>query len=104
MVQTIFPHGGVVNNSKLISGEAALDASNPTPITTPLKVIEGVSLTIRKAVAPGLGTSVLTYDVVAASDGTKTVNVYAWMPTSAANPTLIASTGTETFTYGICGA
>lgn len=104
MVQTIFPHGGVANNARIISGETALDASNPTPITTPLKSIEGVSLTMRKATAPGLGTSVLTYDVVTASDGTKTVNVYAWMPTGAANPTLIASTGTETFAYEIGGA
>lgn len=52
----------------------------------------------RRHVAPGDATSVLTYDV---SGGT--VNVYAWRNTTGTDPTLVASTGTETFSYQVVG-
>lgn len=72
-------------------GEVVLDASNPTPIVTGLASISQVDVSLKGAAAPGLGTTTLTYDVVGG-----TINVYAWKPTSVSNPTLIASTGTET--------
>lgn len=81
-----------------VAGEVALDGSNPTPIASGLTTVTSVELALKKNSAPGVGTSVLTYDV---SGGT--VNVYAWKPTSNADPTLIASTGTETFSYVIRG-
>jgi hypothetical protein len=39
---------------------------------------------------------VLTTDFTGA---TATLNVYAWKPTSGSDPTLVASTGTETFDW-----
>lgn len=84
------PSGSV----KVVSGEVALDGSNPTPVATGLSTITAVVITQKKATAPGVGTSVFTYDTTAG-----TLNIYAWKPTSNSDPTLIASTGTETVSY-----
>lgn len=84
---------------KIVAGEVALDGTNPTPIATGLTTVTGVALTLKGTAAPGLSTECLTYDV---SGGT--VNVYAWKATSVSNPTLIASTGTETIGYVITGS
>jgi NAD(P)-dependent dehydrogenase (short-subunit alcohol dehydrogenase family) len=76
---------------KVARGETALDGSNPTPVATGLTTIVAATLSLKGSGAPGVGTSALTYDT---SGGT--LNIYAWKVTSNANPTLIASTGTET--------
>lgn len=102
MPTTNFP-GGITSGGatvpKIVAGEVALDGGNPTAIASGLTAVTSVALALKTASAPGVGTSVLTYDV---SGGT--VNVYAWKVTSSANPTLIASTGTETFGYVIIGS
>lgn len=79
-------------------GETALDGSNPTPVATGLTTVTGFSATLKGSVAPGVGTTTLTYT---SSGGT--VSVYAWKPTSNSDPTLIASTGTETFGWVAVG-
>jgi hypothetical protein len=86
---------GLNSQTRMAWGTQALDGSNPTPVVTGLNSVASFQASLRGAVAPGLGTSVLTQG--APSGGT--VDVYAWMPTSATNPTLIASTGTETFEW-----
>lgn len=73
-------------------GESVLDGSNPTPIATGLTTIVAVTATLKGSAAPGVGTSVITAVISGAN-----VNFYAWKPTSNADPTLIASTGTESF-------
>jgi len=83
----------------IFSGEILLDASNPTPVATPFKVITGVALTLKTVTAPGVVTSVLTYDT---SGGT--LNIYAWKVTSSSVTTLIASTeATDTVGYIVTG-
>lgn len=77
-------------------GAAALDGSNPTPIATGLTTIVAAVVQLRGTAAPGDNTSVLTTDFTG-SDGT--LNVYAWKNTSGSDPTLVASTGTETFDW-----
>lgn len=77
-------------------GAAALDGSNPTPIATGLNTIVAAVVQLRGTAAPGDNTSVLTTDFTG-SDGT--LNVYAWKNTSGSDPTLVASTGTETFDW-----
>ncbi|MGY3359752.1 hypothetical protein ACVWZK_006415 [Bradyrhizobium sp. GM0.4] len=77
-------------------GAAALDGSNPTPIATGLTTIVAACVTLRGTAAPGDNTSVLTTDFTG-SDGT--LNVYAWKNTTGTDPTLVASTGTETFDW-----
>ncbi len=77
-------------------GAAALDGSNPTPVTTGLTTIVSAVAQLRGTAAPGDNTSVLTTDF-SGSDGT--LNVYAWKNTSGSDPTLVASTGTETFDW-----
>lgn len=79
-------------------GEVALDASNPTPVTTGLKTITAVHLELKGTAAPGLGTSTLTYNQTAGL-----LDIYAWKPTGATDPTLIASTGTETVSWMVIG-
>lgn len=80
-------------------GEVALDASNPTDVTTGLVSITSVALTLKGSAAPGVGTSTLTYTVSAG-----VLSIFAWKPTSNSNPTLVASTGTETVSWVVTGA
>jgi hypothetical protein len=81
---------GVANGYKLARGVTALDGSNPTPITTGLTAVTGFACALAGTSTPGVGTSVITYDI---SGGT--VNLYAWKVTNSSTTTLIASTGTE---------
>lgn len=85
---------GVAADYRIARGSQALDGSNPTPVATGLTTVVAFVASLRGAVAPGVDTSVLTHAVSGA-----TVNVYAWKPTSNSNPTLIASTGTDTFDW-----
>lgn len=78
--------------------EMALDTSNPTPIVTGFKTITAVFLSLKDAASPGVLASILTYDV---SGGT--VNVYAWKVTSSSVTTLVADTGSKTFSAMIWG-
>lgn len=82
---------GLASGYKLARGETALDGTNPTPVTTGLTTIVAVAVSIKSAVAPGVGTSVVTYGT---SGGT--LNLYGWKVTGAGDTTLIASAGTET--------
>jgi hypothetical protein len=88
---------GVAGGYKIARGTAAaLDGSNPTPIATGLTTIVSAAVQLRGTAAPGDNTSVLTTDYTG-SDGT--LNVYAWKNTGGSDPTLVASTGTETFDW-----
>lgn len=100
MAEIVLTPDNLSGNLKIIAGEATLDGSNPTPVNFAGKLsrIDGVHLTLKGNVAPALLTSVLTYDIVGSR-----LDVYAWMPTSVTNPTLIASTGTQTFSYVVAG-
>lgn len=89
---------GAAAGYKLARGETALDGSNPTPVVTGLTTVTGFVATLKGSAAPGVGTTTLTYT---SSGGT--VSVYAWKPTSNADPTLVASTGTETFGWAAIG-
>ncbi len=92
---------GVAAGYKVARGEAALDGSNPTPVATGLATVVAFTATLKGTAAPGDSTSVLTADISGA-----TVNVYAWKHTTggaAGNPTLVASTGTESFYWVAIG-
>lgn len=89
------PNGG---NQKIMTGETALDGTNPTAVVTGLTAIVGFVATLKGSAAPGLSTSTLTATVSAG-----TASVYAWKPTGAGDTTLIASTGTETFYWVAVG-
>jgi hypothetical protein len=89
---------GIASGYKVARGETALDGGNPTPIATGLATVVSFTATIKGTAAPGVGTSVVTADISGA-----TVNVYAWKPTSNADPTLIASTGTESIYWTAIG-
>ena len=95
---TLSPNIGPSTNTVVVGGETTLDGSNPTAVSTGLSTITGVTLTISNGSAPGVGTSVLTYTV---SGGT--LSIFAFKPTSSSNPTLVASTGTETVSYPVVG-
>lgn len=79
---------------KVAGGVAALDGGNPTPIATGLATIVGYVVGLAGSAAPGVGTSVLT----AAASGS-TLNVYGWKVTGTGDATLIASTGTDAFSW-----
>lgn len=86
---------GVAGAYKIARGETALDGSNPTAVATGLTSVVAFTATLKGTAAPGDSTSVLSADISGA-----TVNVYAWKHTTggaSGNPTLVASTGTESF-------
>lgn len=89
---------GVAAGYKLARGETALDGSNPTPVTTGLTAIVACTVSIKSTAAPGVSTSVVTYGT---SSGT--MNMYGWKVTSNADPTLVASTGTDTIGWVCVG-
>ncbi len=91
---------GVATGYKLARGTAALDGTNPTPVATGLATIVSAVVQLRGASTPGDGTSVLTTDYTG-SDGT--LNVYGWKNTSGTDPTLVASTGTDSFDWVAIG-
>jgi hypothetical protein len=75
----------------------ALDGSNPTSFAHGLTTCVTVFVQLVGSAAPGDSTSVLTAVINGAN-----IDVYAWMHTTggaAGNPTLVASTGTETFNW-----
>lgn len=82
---------GVAAGYKLARVAIALDGSNPTPWATGLTTIVACGGSLSGTAAPGVGTSVLTFDI-----STATVNIYAWKVTATGDCTLVASTGTET--------
>ncbi len=93
--------GALTAGLRIATGAAAaLDGGNPTPIATGLSTIVAAGVQLRGTAAPGDNTSVLTTDYTGA-DGT--LNVYAWKNTGGTDPTLVASTGTETFDWWAIG-
>ncbi len=76
----------------------SLDGSNPTSFAHGLTTCVAVFVQLVGSAAPGVSTSLLTPVINGAN-----VDVYAWKPTSNANPTLIPSTGTETFHWFAIG-
>lgn len=88
----------VREGKEVITGSTTLDGSNPTAVSTGFANIDHVSLQLMGSTAPGVSTSVLTFEVSGS-----TVNIYAWKPTGSGNATLIASDGTEDVSYTIVG-
>lgn len=83
----------VASGYKIARGETALDGSNPTDIASGLTSIVACAASIKATAAPGSGdgTRVITYTTSSA-----TLSLYGWAPTSGTDPTLVASSGTET--------
>lgn len=94
------PVAGVADGYKIARGETALDGGNPTPVATGLTTVIAFVATLKGTAAPGVGTSVLTANIAGAAGN---VDVYAWKPTSNSDPTLVASTGTESFYWTAIG-
>lgn len=92
------PVAGVAASYKIARGETALDGGNPTPVAHGLTTCIAFAATLKGTAAPGVGTSVLTANINGAN-----VDVYAWKPTSNSDPTLVASTGTESFYWVAVG-
>lgn len=91
------PVAGVGAGYRIARGVTALDGSNPTPVVTGLTTVVAATVTLEGSSAPGVGTSVLT--IASTNYATGALAVYAWKPTSNADPTLVASTGTENFEW-----
>lgn len=83
---------------RFTEGVATLGGTNPTFFLHGLTTCQSVSVTQSGVSTPGVGTAVFTTTVSGSY-----VNVYAWKPTSLSNPTLIASTGTESFYWTAAG-
>ncbi len=88
---------GVAAGYKIARGTIALDGGNPTPVVTGLATVVAATLTLHDAGAPGLNTSLITN--LTTNWATGALSVDAWKPTSNSDPTLVASTGTETFSW-----
>ena len=76
----------------------ALDGANPTSVAHGLTTCVAAFVQLVGSTAPGDNTSVLTCVINGAN-----VDVYAWKNTGGTDPTLVASTGTETFNWFAIG-
>ncbi len=92
---------GVGAGYKVARGVTALDGTNPTPVTTGLATVVAATVTLEGAVAPGVGTSLLT--IASTNYATGALSVNAWKVTSTSDTTLVASTGTENFEWVAVG-
>ena len=88
--------GGVAGGYKLARSAApvALDGSNPTSVAHGLTTCVAAFVQLVGSTAPGDNTSVLTCVINGAN-----IDVYGWKNTGGTDPTLVASTGTETFNW-----
>jgi hypothetical protein len=88
--------GGVAGGYKLACSAApvSLDGSNPTSVAHGLTTCVAAFVQLVGSAAPGDNTSVLTCVINGAN-----IDVYAWKNTTGTDPTLVASTGTETFNW-----
>ena len=71
-------------------GVVALDGSNPTSVAHGLTTAVAAFACLAASAAPGDATSVVSALINGAN-----IDIYAWMPTSGTDPTLVASTNTE---------
>ena len=94
LITSTSPNG----DHKTAAGKSSLSGTNPTTVQTGFDNLFSFNATLEGSAAPGLGTSHLT---VVTSGGT--ANVYAWKPTSNSDPTLIASSGVEVFSWTAVG-
>jgi len=76
----------------------ALDGTNPTSVAHGLTTCVAAFAQLAGSVAPGDSTRVLTVVINGAN-----LDIYGWMPISGTDPTLVASTGTETFSWFAVG-
>lgn len=79
---------------KMARGEAALDASNPTPVATGLTTIVSAQATLKRTTALSAGTAFVTVDFTG-TDGT--LNLYGWVLAGS------ASAGTESVEWVAVG-
>lgn len=88
---------GVRQGKEVLTGRLEIATASET-VVTPFATIDAVIVTREGDGAPGVTSSVFTYDV----DGNE-VDIYAWRPTSSSNPTLIAGNAAVTVSYVIIG-
>lgn len=69
-------------------------------VPAPMRQITRALATLEGNAAPGLGPSVITSKIAA---GGSSVTFFAWQPTGATNPTLVAGTSACTIDYALFG-
>lgn len=83
---------------RIVYGTVALDGGNPTdvvfPVQTPGERIKHAQVTQNVSAAPGDSTE----EVTCTWSG-MTLSIYGWMNTGGTDPTLVASTGTQSIAY-----
>ena len=87
-------------SAALEAGIVALDGANPTSVTTSLSVLAGCTVQRHTSTAVGLGAATFTTLTTAVAGR---LDIYAWAPTSASDPTLVASTEVDTVRWVCIG-
>lgn len=90
---------GLKSGERLVYGTIALAAgvaSVVVPKLDPGEVIKTAECNLNSGVAPGISTQVVTFTYSG-----MTLSIFGWMPTSAVNTTMIATTGTQNVEYWI---
>ena len=95
-VAALYPSGQ--KGQKVYTGEVALDGSNPTPVTTGLKVVTAAFVCRKDATAPGAGPHNLSVDFGGSLVG-GLLNIYAWEATATADTAEVASTSTDVVSW-----
>lgn len=87
----------VRQGKEVLTAEVAI-ATASAVVSHPFKTIDNVQITRRTSAAPGLTSSVFTWDFSAG-----VLTVYAWRPTGATDPTLIAGNAASTVSVTVTG-
>ena len=92
--------GQSATDGAVAAGITSLDGANPTSVTTGLSALAGCTPLQHTATAPGLRLHTFTTLLTAVAGR---LDIYAWDVTSSSNPTLIASTSTDTVRWHCVG-
>ena len=82
--------GAVTAGYKIARGEATLDGSNPTSVTTGLATVVAATVSLKQSTAPGDDPSWLSVNYGGGVTAGQ-LDIYAWKNTGGTDPTLVAS-------------
>ena len=99
-------YGGLAENTRrnerVERGIVTFTGSTTITVSPPMRQIIMADITQVIGTSPGLGPSTFTYTIGTGAN-TNQFTIFAWQPTSATNPTLVAGTTSVTVAWNVIG-
>lgn len=102
-------YGGLAENTRrnerVDRGQVTFTGSVVVTVAAPMRTVTAAEATQIITTAPGLGPSTITVGNIASGGGNlaNQFTIFAWQPTSSANPTLVAGTTSCTVQWDAWG-